>query len=128
MSDHGFISLGKFSSARDSILHYMSDGWGNDSSGSVDAPTGYFVRISNDWEEVKPENGEFSSMLEEWFEQNPEVTDSPELRRELVGHFLVREDSNGFVTITEYPTKGALQSDFDKLDSDWVDWDMQDED
>ena len=123
MSDFGYIALGKYSSARDSILDYLTSvGWGNDSFGDVEAPTGYVSRISNDWEEVKPENGEFTSIMGDWFEANPEVTDSPELRRELVGHFIVNEDSNGFVYVVQFDTEQAMHVRYNALEREYDEW------
>jgi hypothetical protein len=110
MTDHGFISLGKFSSARDSILEYLcNNGWANDSFGDVEASTGYVYRISNTTSEVNKQNGEFNSVMGDWFEANPEVRDSVALRQELVGHFLVTEDSQGFVRVTQFDTEQELE-------------------
>lgn len=128
MNDHGFIPLGKYSSARDSILHFLCVGmWSNDSTGDVESPTGYVWRISNNWEEVKPINMEINSVLEEWFTENSEVTDSPELRLELVGHFLVVEDSNGFISVHEYATKSLVLSAFESLEGIFNEWNNEDE-
>lgn len=128
MSDHGYSPLSKYSSARDSILHYLCTvEWSNASFGDVAAPTGYVWRISNNWEEVKPINMEFTSVLEDWFTDNSEVTDSPELRKELVGHFLVIEDSNGFVHVLEFPSERDLKRDFAIREAQFEDW-SKDED
>lgn len=128
MSDHGFIPLGKYSSARDSILHYLcTSGWGNDSFGDVEAPTGYVWRISNNPADVHIPNTEVTSLLEEWFEQNNEVTDSPELRKELVGHFLVTENSQGFVSVQQFPSEWALKLVYMSLERDFFKWDSQDD-
>lgn len=128
MKDHGFIALGKYSSARESILHFLCvSEWSNGSFGDVEAPTGYVWRISNNWEEVKPSNGEFTSLLEEWLEANQEVTDSPELRRELVGHFLVTEDSNGSISVLECPSKVSLVSEYVYLENSFNNWSNEEE-
>jgi hypothetical protein len=124
MTDHGFISLGKFSSARDSILSYMAEGgWANESTGNVEAPTGWFAKISNDPADVHIPNTEITSLLSDWFEQNPEVTDSEDLRKELVGHFMVRENEQGFVTVIPYGTKSELDRDFEILSAEFNEWD-----
>jgi len=123
MKDHGFISLGKYSSARDSILHFLcTSEWSNDSFGDVEAPTGYVWKISNDPADVHIPNTEITSVLEEWFIANPEVTDSPELRAELVGHFLVTEDSQGFIGVTEYPTANLLAVAYESLEGIFSEW------
>jgi hypothetical protein len=124
MTDHGFISLGKFSSARDSILHFLSGAeWCNASSGSVEAPTGWFAKISNDPADVHIPNTEITSVLEDWFEANPEVTDSPELRKELEGHFMVRENEQGSVSVISYDAKWELDRDFEILSAEFNEWD-----
>jgi hypothetical protein len=57
---------------------------------------------------------------------NPEVTDSAELRSELVGHFLVVEYSSGHVSVGTYETEAALAEDFDKIEHDFAEWDSED--
>lgn len=127
MSDHGFIPLGKYSSARDSILHYLcTSEWANESFGDVESPTGYVWRISNTLDDVLG-NTEIDSILEPWFEENNEVTDSRSLRRELVGHYLVSEDSNGLVFITEYPSQYLLIQAFNSIREVFDAWDAQDD-
>lgn len=128
-TDHGYKALGKYSSARDDILHYLcTSAWANESFGDVEAPTGYVWRISNSWAEVKPASMDFTAVLEGWLEWNQEVTDSEELRRELVGYFLVQENSNGLVHVREYLTEAALLADFRTLERDFYIWDDSNED
>jgi len=108
MTDHGYKSLGKYSSARDDLLHYLSvNGWANDSDGNVEAPTGYFWEIANGPADVHSSNTEFNSLIEEWLQQNPEVTDSEELRSELVGEFILTENNQGFISV--YKCSNALE-------------------
>lgn len=127
--DHGFIALGKYSSARDSILHFMCEAeWSNGSFGDVEAPTGYVWRISNDPADVHIPNTEVTSLLEEWFTANPEVTDSPALRDELVGHFLVTEDSQGHIYVMTCPSATSLASEYVYLENRYEAWTAQDED
>lgn len=122
-ADHGFIALGKYSSARDSILHFLCEAaWSDGSFGDVEAPTGYVWRISNDHDDVAMVNTEFNSVLEEWLEANPEVIDSPALRVELSGHFLVAEDGNGFVSVAAYPSGSLLSQAFDSLEAVYSEW------
>ncbi len=125
MSDHGFIPLGKYSSARDSILHFLciSD-WANESDGHSEAPTGYFWRISNEEFDVQGSNHEFGSVMEEWFEQNPEVTDSPELRSELVGHFIVQGMDSGFVYVGDYGSESEVKGVFEAMQTEFSVWDV----
>ena len=128
MEDHGYHSLGKFSSARDDILSFLclSD-WAEESTGNVEAPTGYFSRISNTPEEVSMENGEFNSIMEEWLDFNQEVTDSEELRSELAGHFIVQSMDSGFVYVYKYDSEKEMLSAYDELEKQYVEWEEQDE-
>lgn len=123
MEDHGFIPLGKFSRARDSILHYLClSEWSNESTGNSVDWTMYVWRISNDPADVHIPNTEFSSIMDEWLEYNPEVTDSQALRDELVGHFLVVEYSGGSVSVIRYETESAVIEDFKSVESDYDAW------
>lgn len=123
MEDHGFIALGKYSSARDSILHFLcTSEWANESTGDVEAPTGYFWRISNYDHDVAEKNNEFGSVLSGWFEENPEVTDSPELRKELVGFWIINEDSNGFIHVMDAQNDKTQQEIYAMLESKYSEW------
>jgi len=122
-----YVALGKYSNEFEDALHYLCVAdWSNESFGHVEAPTGYVWRISNNWEEVKPENGEFNSVMEDWFEQN-DVEDSEEFRRGLVGHFIIREDSQGFIHLLSFPTEKEMLEEFDRLEVAYSDWDDQGE-
>lgn len=127
MSDHGLHPLGKFSSARDSILHFLciSD-WANESSGNTESPSGYFWRISNEEFDVQGSNHEFGSVMEDWFTDNPEVTDSPELRQDLVGHFIVQGVDSGMVYVYQYDSEAEMLEAYAALDEQYAAWDDQD--
>jgi hypothetical protein len=127
MEDHGYHPLGKYSSARDDILHYlcMSD-WGDESSGNSEAPSGYFWRISNEEFDVQQSNGEFNSVIAEWFEQNQEVTDSAELRAELVGWFIVQGVDSGMVYVYQYESEADMLEAYAALEETYAEWDEQD--
>lgn len=109
MADHGYHPLGKYSSARDDALHFLcTNGWDNGEFGNVSDYGAYFWQISNAPADVQQENGEFNSVIEDWFKDNPEVTDSPELRSELVGHFVVSETDSGAVSVQAFDSEDAL--------------------
>jgi len=129
MSDHGYVPLSKFSSARDDILHFLclSD-WAEESDGNSEAPTGYFWRISNKAEDVQQENTEFSSIMDEWLDYNPEVIDSAELRAELVGHFIVTAVDSGMVYVAKYSSEKELLEGYQILEEEFFKWDEQGED
>jgi hypothetical protein len=129
MSDHGYHPLGKYSSARDDMLHWLCmNDWANESTGNSEAPTGYFWRISNAPGDVNLHNGEFNSVIEDWFKDNPEVTDSSELRFELVGHFIVTVVDSGMVYVAKYDGEKELLEGYQILEDEFCKWDEQDED
>ena len=127
MAEHGYSPLGKFDCARDDILHYLcTSDWAEDSFGNVTDYGSYVWRISNDVNDVSMTNGEFNSILEEWFGWNEGVTDSPELRAELVGHFLVTTVDSGFVYVSAYDTAEALKTAYNAAEEAYREWDEDD--
>jgi hypothetical protein len=126
MEDHGYHPLGKYSSARDDILHFLcTSDWAEDSSGNTEAPSGYFWRISNTAEDVSVNNGEFNSIIEEWFKDCPEVTDSGFLRAELVGHFIVQGVDSGMVYVYAYDNEAEMLEAYEALEETYAAWDDQ---
>lgn len=120
--------MSKYDSMRDDALHFMCvGGWSNGEFGNVEAPTGFVWKISNDWEDVKPENGEFRSLMEDWFELQAEPDDI-NFRRSLVGDYLIREDSNGLVYVTIYTEKEPRDDEFHRLQDEFQKWDGQGDD
>ena len=114
--------LGKYSTDRDNILHAMAlADWANESFGDVDSPTGYVWRISNNWEEVKPQNMEITSLLEDQLEAY-DIADTPDFRQSLVGHFLIIEDSNGSVSVHEFETERVLLMHYSTLEAEYEAW------
>lgn len=127
MNDHGYHPLGKYSSARDDILHYLcTSDWAEESSGNSEAPSGYFWRISNTPDDVSVNNGEFNSIIEEWFEQNKEVTDSGFLRAELVGDFIVQGVDSGMVYVYRHDNKTEMLEVYSALEEVFAEWDSED--
>lgn len=118
------MQLGKYSTDRDSALHFLClADWSNESFGNVEAPTGYVWRISNYVEDLTG----CIDALTEWFEQEG-LEDSEDIRLSAVGHFLVIEDSNGLVHVLEFPNEGELKEHFDALQKEYELWDSQEED
>lgn len=127
MTDHGYHPLGKYSSVRDDILHYLcTNDWAEDSSGNSEAPSGYFWRISNTPEDVSMNNGEFNSIIEEWLRDNGEVTDSGFLRAELVGHFIVQGVDSGFIYVYQHDNEAEMLEAYAALEEVYAAWDDQD--
>lgn len=123
----GYKSLGKYDNEWDDVLHYLcQNGWANESTGNVEAPSGYVWRISNDVNDVSESNTEFNSLMEEWFQQN-DMVDSKDFRRALVGHFIVREDNNGLVFLQSFKTEKEMLEAYDAYELAFSEWDSEDE-
>lgn len=127
--EHGYMPLGKYSSARDDILHWMCiNEWADDSFGNSGDYGLYAWRIDNDKQDVSTSNTEFNSLLSEWFEQNPEVKDSEELRSELIGHFMINEISNGAIVVWSFSSGQELMETYLAEQTRWEEWELDDED
>jgi hypothetical protein len=121
------MQLGKYSTDRDNILHFLCvSEWANASFGNVEAPTGYVWRISNNWEEVKPNAIDFTSVIEDQLALYS-IEDTEEFRRSLIGHYLVIEDSNGFVSVLEFEEVANLDRIYSELQDEFYAWDAQDD-
>ena len=104
----------KYDSVRDEIIDAMTKGgWGNASSGDVESPMGWFARVSNDATDI-------ASIRDAFEDDFPQATDAQ--WHSTIGYFLVREDSQGFVTVAQYPTESALIRAYDELDNAYGDW------
>lgn len=124
--------LGKYSTDQENILHYLcTSEWSNDSFGDVEAPTGYVWRITNRATDifgtVGRVNPELDSLIEDQLKAYSIVC-TDEFLSSLVGHFLVTEDSNGFVSVLKFPTEQDLLSVFSTLQDEFYAWDEQGED
>lgn len=105
--------------ARNEALHLLcANEWANESDGDVEAPTGYFWRITIEQREL----AEVLGVLEGF--------DVPNLDPdELVGEFIVREDSQGFVHVADYSTDEPVRAFGDRsrvafrsLQRKYADW------
>lgn len=86
---------GKYASPRDEALHLLCTlEWANESTGNVEAPTGYVWRITI----TEAELSEITGVLE------GEPVEPGVDPASLVGAWLITEDSQGFVTATDWST------------------------
>ncbi|UDL16713.1 hypothetical protein SEA_ATUIN_320 [Arthrobacter phage Atuin] len=120
--------LGKYSTDRDNILHFLcTSDWSTGSFGDVEAPTGYVWRISNDPADVQIANTEVTSLIEDQLKAY-DVEDTDEFRASLVGHFLIQEDSNGLVHVNQFESMADRDKLYSDLSAEYDRWDSQDED
>ena len=114
--------LGKYHSDRDNILHFLcTSGWANTSTGDVEAPTGYFYQISNTPADVQLANTEITSVIEDQLAAY-DIEDTEEFRSSLVGHYLIVENSQGFVGVTQYGDVDSLLRDYHTLAVAYDEW------
>jgi len=103
--------MSKFDSARDELFYVMTlEGWANESSGSVECPTGFFARISNSQAEI-------AEIRQAFTEESRAVSDN-----EIIGHFLCTENDQGFWYVEEFDTESELLAAYNRLDATYSDW------
>jgi hypothetical protein len=101
---------------RDEILGEMGlAGWANKSTGSVESPTGYVEAISNSEAELI----EIHDAFEETIAEMARFGFTPE---QLLGHFRLITDEQGFVTVTQYRRLQDLEQDFEAADAEYSAW------
>ena len=112
--------MGMFDSGRDQALDMLaSAGWGNESDGDVDSPTGHFTRVS-----IAPR--ELPEILDGFAEEFADIGEDF-TADELVGDYIVIRDSAGFLFVESYRTLDECQRVYThKLDEFDV-WINQDE-
>lgn len=109
---------GRFASPRDEVLYVMTcEGWSNQSDGNDASPTGWFARVSNS-------EAELASIVDTFGDDliTAEVAPSS-----LVGHFIMTESTQGFVSVNEYPTEDAAKADYALLAEEYLAWHGEDE-
>lgn len=105
------MSKGKYDSQRDALLHRMVEGmWSNQSTGDVNAPTGAFALITISDAEKNECAAAFADDLTELDVHMP------------IGAFILREDSQGFITVDEHPTAAAATVAYRDLERTYEAW------
>lgn len=113
----------KYDSYRDSALHFLCNaGWGNESTGNTDGYGVYLTRIGNTWEDVKPSNTEFLSVIEDWPDYEDATALYPQFFTQLIGHFIVSEDSQGFVHVRHYVDEAEVKRRYDQFAEHYNEW------
>ena len=105
---------GKFNNLTDQMLYRLSiDGWCNESSGSAEAPTGWFARISISLAEL-PE-------IVDAFDEPMAGAGFVETES-LIGHHLIIEDGSGPLRVIAYDSEPELRSDYRALTTAYDEW------
>jgi hypothetical protein len=116
----------KYDSARDEVIALLSDeleGYGmrDDTSGDVDAPTGWFalVTIPDDVELSMPTPGDWVAELADTYDVMP---------AEVAGLHIVTHNSQGFVSVETFETEQEARDTFDCRAARYAEWDDEDRD
>ena len=114
---------GKYDSFRDSALHFLCESdWSEDSFGDVNDYGVYIWKISNEELEVATDNGEFNSLIEQWQNYGDADTNSDDFRSQLVGHFIVSENAQGFVNVQKFETHDGMEARYADFYIHYVEW------
>jgi hypothetical protein len=91
------------------------NGWANESTGDIEAPTGYFYSLSvlkADWDLFIDEFWDVDGFDKDLFMRT--VRESP--------FFLVRKDAYGFWYVDQYPTFAERDAMFEHLEREYEKW------
>ena len=91
----------------------LNGGWMAESSGNVEAPTGYFGHMTNTVYELAEIRDAFSETIETY--GNPSDDD-------IVGHWIVVLDSNGIIWIERQSTTLREWDSYIKLEKEFAKW------
>jgi len=104
-------------SPRNQLLHAMArQDWANESNGNVEAPTGWFCRISNSSADISEIVATF---LDEISDIDPSGTFNP---MELKGHFLLVENDQGGIYVNEYSSESEVIRAFTAMTDQYAYW------
>jgi hypothetical protein len=106
-------------SPRDQILHAMArEGWANESDGNVESLTGWFCRISNSADDIV-------SLVDAFGETAFGIAPAFDFS-ELIGHFVLSENSDGNIYVSEWPSEHIARLSFNELSSQFAYWNNAD--
>jgi hypothetical protein len=110
--------LSKYDSDRDEILDALvAQGWANQSTGSVESPIGHVAIVCNRPQDIVEIAQAFSDEIAVLSADEPEFDPM-----DLVGNFVVRTDTYGFVTVTEYNSPVAASDAYDRAEEAYAEW------
>lgn len=105
---------GKFDSARDEVLWQIGlEGWGNESGGASDSPTGSFIRVCIAENELAEIVDAFTDVL-----HSAELDDPAQL----VGNWILAEVEMGFVRAVQAATEELAIAAFKELETVYENW------
>lgn len=110
-----YISLSKFSSARDELLYMITNnGWANDSDGRSESPTGSFALIiiePTELAEVAQSIASEIADMEQYDDFDP---------HQLIGYFVCQENELGHWNVIEFGTADGARESYACLEADFA--------
>lgn len=100
----------KYASPTDEYLHRLTLDGNFPDSGEAQAPTGWFAAVSLPW----------GTAVDEEL-----LADIDGLDQAPIGHYLVREDDQGFIAVTGYVSEAELTEAYDTLDTEYAAWNQE---
>lgn len=98
------------------LLMMVQEGWATGQDGDVEAPTGYFWRITN----LPVEMAEIRQAFDDDFVET--YNEAPPADEELLGSYIIRENSQGLVDVISYPSEAAMIHAFDRAVEELIEW------
>lgn len=100
--------------AREALFSAMvNDGWACESTGDIEAPTGYFAWMTNAPDELD----EIREAFEDIIQVYGDVADE-----DLIGAFLVTGDDHGRVFVERFDSEMALRAEYARLEDIYAGW------
>lgn len=117
----------KYDSARDEVIALLADeleGYGmrDDTSGNVDAPTGWFALVTIPADIVWSPAADFTGSADDV------ASEYGVTRDEVIGSHIVTHNSQGFVSVWSFDSEAEARAEFDRLAGEFAEWDDQDGD
>jgi hypothetical protein len=112
----------KYDSEAQEVLDYLAvdQCWQSGSSGDVEAPTGYFASLSlPDYESARAGWFDWFDIEHVFLEYENE---SEDVVADMVGHWLIIHDEQGFVHFSKFDTEEELAAAFTENDEAYSEW------
>lgn len=91
----------------------ITEGWGRQQSGDVESPAGHFARFDIRAADLDAIRYAFDGVIATY--GNPATA-------EILGHFLVIEDSYGFVSVIRYTSEAEARAAYNVRNARYYEW------
>jgi hypothetical protein len=118
--------MSKYDCARDEVLDVMvMEGWANQSDGNVEAPTGHFACVCNSETELDEVLLAFAEDIARVSDEWGTMGNGAYRDGCLVGHYIVRTNNQGFVSVESFETLAECESAYAQLQNAFYEWDSE---